>query len=83
MIPRGSILGPVLYTLYVKDLEKIADTYSIKVHIYAVDVQLYTAFDKNSDFSDLAKCLKEIKEWANSQLKSNTSTANDNSFRNH
>ena len=33
--------------------------------MYAEDVQLYTACDKNSDFSDLANCLEEIKKWAN------------------
>ena len=47
-----------------EDIWKTADIYSIKVAIYAVDVQLYTACDKKSDFSDLAKCLKEINEWA-------------------
>ena len=64
-VPQGSILGPILYSLYVKDIEKIAENYSIKVHIYADDVQLYTSCNKNSDFSDLANCLEEIKEWAN------------------
>jgi len=64
-VPQGSILGPILYSLYVQDIEKISEKYSIKVHIYADEVQLYTACDKNSDLSDLAKCLEEIKEWAN------------------
>ena len=31
------------------------------MYIYADDVQLFTACDKNSDFSDLANCLEEIK----------------------
>ena len=62
MVPQGSILGPILYSLYVKDIEKIAENYSIKVYIYADDVQLNTACNKNSHFSDLANCLEEIKE---------------------
>ena len=64
-VPQGSLLGRILYSLYVKDVEKIAENHSIEVDIYADDVQLYTACDKKSDFSDLAKCLEEIKEWAN------------------
>ena len=30
---QGSILEPILYSLYVKGIEKIAENYSIKVHI--------------------------------------------------
>ena len=63
-VSQGSILGPILYSLYVKGIEKIAKNHSIKVHVYADDVQLYTSSDKKSDFSDLTKCLEEIKEWA-------------------
>ena len=47
---------------------------SIKVDIYADDVQLYTACDKNSHFSDLAKYIEVIKGWANRKYL----TLNDN-----
>ena len=56
-VPQGSVLG-------LKDIENIPDHYSIKVHMYDNDVQLYTICNKNFDFSDLAKCLEEIKECA-------------------
>ena len=38
--------------------KKKADNYSSKVHFYAVNVQLDTACDKNSDLYDLANCLE-------------------------
>ena len=60
-VPQGSILGLILYSLYVKDIEKVAENYSMIVHTYGEDVQFYTACDKNSDFSDTAECLEEIK----------------------
>ena len=47
-----------------KVLKKTAENYSIKVDIYADDVELYTVCVKNSDFSDLANSLEEIKDWA-------------------
>ena len=45
MVPQGSIPGPILYPLDVKDIVTIAESYSIKVPIYADDVQSYTACD--------------------------------------
>ena len=41
-VPQGSILGPILYSLYVNQVEHIAAEYSIKIHVYADDIQLYT-----------------------------------------
>ena len=64
-VPQGSILGPILYTLYVNEIETIANNNNIKVHIYADDVQLYTKCDMYSNFSDLKACLNDIKLWAN------------------
>ena len=58
------MLRPILYSLYVKDIENITENHIIKVYIYDDDVQLYTACDNNSDLSDLAKCWEEIKQWA-------------------
>ena len=60
VVPQGSILGPILYSLYVKDIEKIAENYNIKVHVYADDVKLFTACEKNSNVANLTKFLYEI-----------------------
>ena len=71
-VPQGSILGPVLYSLYVKEIEKIAKSYNFKIHVYADDVQLYYKCNKKSDFTELIQCLEEIKQWAvNNYLKLN------------
>ena len=58
-VPHGSILGPILYSFYVKDFEKIVVHLRIKAHTY---VQLYTACNEKFDFSNLAICLQEIKD---------------------
>ena len=65
-VPQGSILGPILFILYTKDLEEIASKYGFTVHLYADDTQLYFAFDVNSNSPNMTavkNCFSEIKDW--------------------
>ena len=52
-IPRDSILGPVLFTMYTTSLGRIIQRHGLKYHLYADDTQLYMAF-KPSDV--ISKC---------------------------
>ena len=66
-VPQGSLLGPLLFILYTKDIEKIANKYGLSIHIYADDTQLYIGFEslteKNDTKTAIEKCLDDIKRW--------------------
>lgn len=69
-VPQGSILGPILFTLYINDLPNILKY--CKVHIYADDVQLIF------NCSDLS--IEAIASLINEDLKSIFTWSTENSL---
>ena len=68
-VPQGSLLGPILFILYTKTLQKIAAKYGLDIQLYADDSQLYISFQPSrlSQLDDVKdrtnRCLAEIKTW--------------------
>ena len=43
-VPQGSVLGPLMSSLYAYAIAKIARKYGLCVHLYVDDTQLYLLF---------------------------------------
>lgn len=65
-VPQGSVLGPVLFTMYVAPLEDIIRAHGLSTVVYADDTQLFittTHEDRPATISQLQKCVQDIKNW--------------------
>ena len=68
-IPQGSVLGPVLFIVFINDLPEVVKSTSL---IFADDTKIFNNADSEDSIAMLQKDINHLTEWANTwQLRFN------------
>ena len=74
-VPQGSVLGPILFSLYTSPMCSIIVQHDLLFHQFADDITLFTGVshpDPSSTLLKLSSCLSALNSWfPQSQLKLN------------
>ena len=68
-VPQRSVLGPLLFILYVLPLSDLVRRYDVSMYRYVYDTQLYISFDHkdlsrvNKEVKSLECCIADIRSW--------------------
>ena len=66
-IPQGSVLGPLLFVIYINDMPEVVDTDSY-VFLFADDTKVFRHMKNEKDTLQLQKDIENLVDWSNKWL---------------
>ena len=65
-VPQNSVLGPILFVLYIQPLSNLIKRHSLSVHLFADGIQIETSIlpqHVHSAISSVEICISDVKYW--------------------
>jgi hypothetical protein len=65
-VPQGSVLGPILFSLYTSPIHSIVSQYAVRQQQYADDTQLFisiTSTNHSANIEQLQSCFSTLQGW--------------------
>ena len=62
-VPQGSVLGPLLFVVYINDISDILSP-GVTLKLFADDAKLYTEIKSADDIDELQMCVDNLSSWA-------------------
>ena len=63
-VPQGSVLGPLLFLIYIGSISQIQLSNDSKLVMYADDILLHKSINATDDFSCLQNDVSHIQSWS-------------------